>query len=163
MCRQTLVRTGNPQPRTRVRSRQSGRIDPEHRKKVPRLAEAEVHRQGRPSPIVQALAAPDAGAYRHCFSLAPSVEWQDNPESERLLTMSTVTPTQPLVSPPLRPRRITVDEYERIIASGSLKLESSGQAPDTATSAHRQYSPGFDQRPGLGIAPATRTSLLATW
>ena len=39
--------------------------------------------------------------------------------------MSTVTPTQPLVSPPptlapLTPRRITVDEYERIIASGSL-------------------------------------------
>ena len=36
---------GEPQPRTRVRSRPSGRIDPEHRKKVPRLAEAEVHRQ----------------------------------------------------------------------------------------------------------------------
>jgi Uma2 family endonuclease len=38
--------------------------------------------------------------------------------------MSTVTPTQPLVSPPatlpFTPRRITVDEYERIIASGSL-------------------------------------------
>jgi hypothetical protein len=39
--------------------------------------------------------------------------------------MSAVTPTQPLVSPPttlapLTPRRITVDEYERIIASGSL-------------------------------------------
>jgi Uma2 family endonuclease len=39
--------------------------------------------------------------------------------------MSTVTPTQPMVSPPpslapLTPRLITVDEYERIIASGSL-------------------------------------------
>jgi hypothetical protein len=38
--------------------------------------------------------------------------------------MSAVTPAQPLVSPPatfpLTPRRITVDEYERIIASGSL-------------------------------------------
>ncbi len=39
--------------------------------------------------------------------------------------MSTVTPVQPMVSPPptqapLTPRRITVDEYERIIASGSL-------------------------------------------
>jgi len=39
--------------------------------------------------------------------------------------MSTVTPTQPLVSPPptlapLTPHRITVDEYERIIASRSL-------------------------------------------
>ncbi len=39
--------------------------------------------------------------------------------------MSTVTPTQPLVSlpatlAPLTPRRITVDEFERIIASGSL-------------------------------------------
>ncbi len=39
--------------------------------------------------------------------------------------MSTSIPTHPLVSPsptlaPLTPRRITVDEYERIIASGSL-------------------------------------------
>ena len=39
--------------------------------------------------------------------------------------MSTITPTQPMVSPPpnllpLTPRRITVDEYDRIIASGSL-------------------------------------------
>ncbi len=37
--------------------------------------------------------------------------------------MSTVTPTQPLVSPPAplaQLRRITVDEYERIIASDSL-------------------------------------------
>jgi hypothetical protein len=38
--------------------------------------------------------------------------------------MSTVTPTQPLVSLPptlpFTPHRITVDEYERIIASGSL-------------------------------------------
>jgi Uma2 family endonuclease len=39
--------------------------------------------------------------------------------------MSTVTPAPPMVSPPpalapLSPRRITVDEYERIIASGSL-------------------------------------------
>ena len=38
--------------------------------------------------------------------------------------MSTVTPTQPLVSPPppfpFTPRRITVDEYDRIIASGLL-------------------------------------------
>jgi Uma2 family endonuclease len=39
--------------------------------------------------------------------------------------MSTVIPTQPMVSPPptlapLTPRRITVDEYDRIIASGSL-------------------------------------------
>jgi Uma2 family endonuclease len=39
--------------------------------------------------------------------------------------MSAITPTQPLVSPPptlapFTPRRITVDEYERIIASGSL-------------------------------------------
>jgi Uma2 family endonuclease len=39
--------------------------------------------------------------------------------------MSTAIPTQPLVSPPptlapLTPRRITVDEYDRIIASGSL-------------------------------------------
>jgi Uma2 family endonuclease len=39
--------------------------------------------------------------------------------------MSTFTPTQPMVSSPpslaaLTPRRITVDEYERIIASGSL-------------------------------------------
>jgi Uma2 family endonuclease len=43
---------------------------------------------------------------------------------ERVVTMSIVTPTQPLVSPPpnfpFTPRRITVDEYERIIASGSL-------------------------------------------
>ena len=80
------------------------------------------------SPLVQALAAPGAGALvapgagadRHWFSLAPSVELQDNPESERLVTMSTVTPTQPLVSPVAAARRITVDEYERIIASGSL-------------------------------------------
>ena len=39
--------------------------------------------------------------------------------------MSTVTPIQPMVAPPpplapLTPRRITVDEYERMIASGSL-------------------------------------------
>jgi Uma2 family endonuclease len=39
--------------------------------------------------------------------------------------MSTVIPTQPMVSPPptlapFTPLRITVDEYERIIASGSL-------------------------------------------
>ena len=39
--------------------------------------------------------------------------------------MSTAIPTQPLVSPPptlapLTPRRITVDEFERIIASGSM-------------------------------------------
>jgi Uma2 family endonuclease len=39
--------------------------------------------------------------------------------------MSTAIPTHPLVSPPptlapLTPRRITVDEFERIIASGSL-------------------------------------------
>ena len=38
--------------------------------------------------------------------------------------MSTITPAPPVVSPrpafPLTPRRITVDEYERIIASGSL-------------------------------------------
>jgi Uma2 family endonuclease len=39
--------------------------------------------------------------------------------------MSTAIPAQPLVSPPptlapLTPRRITVDEFERIIASGSL-------------------------------------------
>ena len=39
--------------------------------------------------------------------------------------MSTVTPTQPLVAPPpalapLTPRRFTVEEYDRIIASGSL-------------------------------------------
>jgi Uma2 family endonuclease len=45
--------------------------------------------------------------------------------SERAVAMSTAIPTQPLVSPPptlapLTPRRITVDEFERIIASGSL-------------------------------------------
>jgi Uma2 family endonuclease len=39
--------------------------------------------------------------------------------------MSALTPTKPLVSPPptlapFTPRRITVDEYERMIASGSL-------------------------------------------
>ncbi len=39
--------------------------------------------------------------------------------------MPPATPTQPLASPPptrasLTPRRITVEEYERIIASGSL-------------------------------------------
>ena len=34
--------------------------------------------------------------------------------------MSTIIPTLPLVPPPLRPRRIIVDEYERIIASRSL-------------------------------------------
>src|SRR5579863_10414724 len=39
--------------------------------------------------------------------------------------MSTVTPAQPMVSlpatlAPLTPRRITVDEYDRIVASGSL-------------------------------------------
>ena len=39
--------------------------------------------------------------------------------------MSTATPTQPVVSPPptsapLTPHRITVDEVDRIIASGSL-------------------------------------------
>jgi Uma2 family endonuclease len=69
---------------------------------------------------VQAPVAPDEAANRHWFKLAPPVELQDNPDSERFVTMSTITPTQPLVSPPLRPRRITVDEYERIIASGSL-------------------------------------------
>jgi Uma2 family endonuclease len=39
--------------------------------------------------------------------------------------MSTITPTMPVMTPavpsPLRPRRITVDEYERIILSGALK------------------------------------------
>ncbi len=39
--------------------------------------------------------------------------------------MSTVTPIQPIVAPPpslapLTPRRFTIDEYERIVASGSL-------------------------------------------
>jgi Uma2 family endonuclease len=43
--------------------------------------------------------------------------------------MSTATPTQPMVSlpptlAPLTPRRITVDEYERIIESGSLNEPS---------------------------------------
>ena len=43
--------------------------------------------------------------------------------------MSTITPAQPMVSPPptwasLTPLRITVDEYERIIASGSLNEPS---------------------------------------
>src|SRR5262245_1295047 len=45
--------------------------------------------------------------------------------SRRVGTMSTITPTQVLVSPPpslapLTPRRITVDEYDRIVASESL-------------------------------------------
>jgi Uma2 family endonuclease len=39
--------------------------------------------------------------------------------------MSTITPTMPVMDPsvpaPPRPRRITVDEYERIILSGALK------------------------------------------
>jgi hypothetical protein len=57
--------------------------------------------------------------------------WGINPQSggTRSVTMSIITPAQTMVAPPptlapLTPLRITVDEYERIIASGSLNEPS---------------------------------------
>ena len=84
--------------------------------------------------------------------------------------MSTVTPTQPLVSPPppfpFTPRRITVDEYDRIIASGSLNDPKKVELIDGYMVTKMAKSAGarlFQQgsRQGPGEVPTTRVDVAA--